>query len=55
MLWALWRDYPTPAALAAADPVVLEGLLRPLGLHRKRALMIKRFSAEYMDKQVRAD
>ncbi len=47
MLGELLRRYPSPHALAAAPPADLEGLLQPLGLHRKRALSLARFSREY--------
>ncbi|MEW5316422.1 MAG: hypothetical protein WDW38_007797 [Sanguina aurantia] len=51
VLWPLLRLYPSPAQLMAADAEVLEGLLRPLGLFRKRAQSIRRFSQEYVHTQ----
>lgn len=34
---ALFRRYPDPAALAAADPAELEALIRPTGFYRNKA------------------
>lgn len=34
---ALFRRYPTPAALAAANPTELEALIRPTGFYRQKA------------------
>ncbi|MEW5306497.1 MAG: hypothetical protein WDW36_008956 [Sanguina aurantia] len=51
VLWPLLRRYPSPAQLVAADTEVLEGLLRPLGLFRKRAQSLRRFSREYAHTQ----
>lgn len=34
---ALFRDYPTPAALAAADPADIEAYTKPLGFFRMKA------------------
>ena len=44
-LWRLLvREYPTPAALAAARLDVLRRVLRPLGLNRQRAIALKRIA-----------
>lgn len=34
---ALFRDYPTPTALAAADPADIEAYTKPLGFFRQKA------------------
>ena len=59
VLWRLFHAFPGPAAAAAAadDPVKMERLeviLRPLGLHRKRARRLARMSREYLEAHVRA-
>ena len=55
VLGRLFKRYPTARELAAAgnaDILALEQLLRPLGLFRKRARMLVRFSKEYLEMQV---
>lgn len=52
ILYQLFELCPTPEAAIEADTAVVEGIIRPLGLFRKRALMFKRFSREYIEKQV---
>ncbi|KDD73430.1 hypothetical protein H632_c2186p1 [Helicosporidium sp. ATCC 50920] len=47
VIWRLFELWPTPEALAEADQEALAGLLRPLGLYRKRALAVRRLSREY--------
>ena len=59
VLWRLFASFPGPAATAAAaeDPMRLERLeaiLRPLGLHRKRARRLARMSREYLEAHARA-
>jgi hypothetical protein len=46
----LWALCPTPEAAAAADTAALEALIQPLGLQRKRAAALQRFSREYVSK-----
>lgn len=46
---------PTPEAAAEADTVKVEEIIKPLGLFRKRAVMFKRFSKEYLEKDVCSD
>eukprot|EP00198_Chlamydomonas_reinhardtii_P012869 XP_001702206.1 predicted protein [Chlamydomonas reinhardtii] len=52
VLGPLWRAYPTPQAMAAADEADLRAILRPLGLHNTRAVKLKRFSHDFITKQV---
>ena len=52
MLWELFQLIPTPEAAAAADPSAIEKVIWPLGLFRKRAVMVHRFSMDYLEKQV---
>ncbi|GIM08127.1 hypothetical protein Vretimale_12169, partial [Volvox reticuliferus] len=51
VLGPLWRVYPTAEAMAAADPRVVQDIVRPLGLHAVRAARLVRFSQEFMSKQ----
>jgi adenine-specific DNA glycosylase len=44
-----FERYPTPDALACASLEDLEVLIRPLGMWRKRALGLQRFSKEYRE------
>ncbi len=37
----LFREYPTPQALAAADPALLEVMVRPTGFFRRKAAAIR--------------
>lgn len=43
----LFKDYPNPASLAAADIGDLTDLLRPLGFYNRRARSLTRFSSEF--------
>lgn len=45
VLLELFDRWPDPQALAAADSGQLERVLRPTGLHRRRAATLKRMSA----------
>jgi endonuclease-3 len=38
---ALFARYPTPAALAAAPPATVEGMIRPTGFYRQKARAIQ--------------
>lgn len=46
----LFASYPTPAAMADADPTELADLLRPLGFYNRRAKTLIRFSTEWIGK-----
>lgn len=48
VLWALLSQYPSPEDAASADWTDIAAMLAPLGLHRKRAHIIMRFSSEYL-------
>eukprot|EP00884_Botryococcus_braunii_P023235 jgi/Botrbrau1/9596/Bobra.106_2s0018.1 len=50
VIWNLFELMPNAEAAASVNISELEALLYPLGLFRKRALMIKRFSEEYLSK-----
>ncbi len=43
----LFSRYSTPELMAAADPLELAQLLRPLGFYNRRARSLIRFSAEW--------
>lgn len=51
VIWDLFALCPTPAAAAVADPAAIEGIIKPLGLFRKRAVMVQRMSDEYVNKE----
>lgn len=52
ILWKLFELAPTPEIAMNADPEAVEAVIYPLGLYKKRALMFKRFSREYLQKEV---
>ena len=52
VIWKLFKLMPTPEAAVAADVDAIRALIEPLGLAPKRAPMLKRFSQEYLQKQV---
>lgn len=43
----IFRRWPDAGRMAAARPATLEEALRPLGLHRRRARLLRRMSAAY--------
>jgi hypothetical protein len=47
----LFETWPLPSMMASADTADLEELLRPLGLFKRRAVTLKRFSADYREYQ----
>lgn len=52
VIWRLFDIWPTAEAAAGATDdtlVVVEKLIQPLGLFRKRTIAIKRFSQEYLE------
>lgn len=54
VLWRLFDIWPNAAVAAEALPDtlgVVENLIQPLGLFRKRTMAIKRFSQEYLATQ----
>ncbi|XP_077547650.1 methyl-CpG-binding domain protein 4-like [Haemaphysalis longicornis] len=53
VLWQFLALYPTAQAAIEADPQEIAQLLQPLGLHRKRAAIIQKFSEEYLTKEWR--
>lgn len=53
MIWDLFRLCPTPEAAVAADVAKIEEIVKPLGLFRKRAVSLQRFSQEYLTLPVR--
>lgn len=55
VIWRLFAIWPTAEAAAGASDdtmVIVEKLIQPLGLFRKRTMAIKRFSQEYLTAQV---
>ena len=44
----LLRAFPDAATMAAADPERLEGILHPLGLHRRRTRTLISFSMAFL-------
>lgn len=53
VLWEFLDRYPTAHAVVDTDAEEIAKLLQPLGLHRKRADIIQRFSEEYLTKEWR--
>ncbi|KAL0050061.1 hypothetical protein WJX82_003674 [Trebouxia sp. C0006] len=52
VIWRLFDIWPTAEAAAGATDdtlVIVEKLIQPLGLFRKRTIAIKRFSQEYLE------
>ena len=55
VLWKLFEIWPNAGVAAEAMPdtlSVVETLIQPLGLFRKRTMAIKRFSKEYLESEV---
>ena len=55
VIWHLFAIWSTAEAAAGASDdtlVIVEKLIQPLGLFRKRTMAIKRFSQEYLTAQV---
>lgn len=48
VLWDLFSLCPNAEAAIDADPIELQSVIQSLGLQRKRAAMIQRFSREYL-------
>ncbi|KAK9785518.1 hypothetical protein WJX73_000554 [Symbiochloris irregularis] len=51
VLWDLFRLVPSAGAAADADVAQIRDIIYPLGLATKRAPMLKRFSADYLQKR----
>lgn len=49
VIWVLFRAFPTPEIAMKADVKEMSKILRPLGLHNKRAEGIKKFSARFLE------
>lgn len=52
ILWELLRLIPDAEAARHVNVTKVQELIYPLGLSTKRAVMLKRFSEDYLDKQV---
>jgi endonuclease III len=52
VIWRLLQLCPTPQAAISAEVEAIQGIIQPLGLFRKRARAIQRFSAEFLHKEV---
>lgn len=50
VIWELFDLCPTPEAAVAVPTCDIEKVIRPLGLQRKRACMIQKFSHDYLGK-----
>lgn len=48
VVWDLLKAYPTPESMVNASEEDLERLIKPLGIYKKRAVCIRRFSSEYL-------
>eukprot|EP00250_Pteridium_aquilinum_P000900 c11078_g1_i1 orf=179-1912(+) len=51
VIWDLFALCPTPDAAVAVETEKIEDVIRPLGLQRKRACMIQKFSKDYLGKE----
>ena len=51
LLWKFFNMYPTAPDASQADEKVLEDLLQPIGLSKRRAKTLVRMSKEYLDKK----
>ncbi len=52
VIWRLFELCPSPEAAVAADVAAIQDIIYPLGLFRKRAIAVQRFSQDYLNKQV---
>ena len=52
VVWDLFRLVPDASAAELTDVAQIQAIIQPLGLATKRAPMIKRFSADYLNTQV---
>lgn len=55
VIWRLFAIWPTAEAAAGASDdtlVIVEKLIQPLGLFRKRTMAIKKFSQQYLTIEV---
>ncbi|KAK6635169.1 hypothetical protein RUM44_000418 [Polyplax serrata] len=50
VFWRFIERWSCPQALIVEDVEVIEKLIQPLGLQKKRAVMLKKFSEEYLYK-----
>jgi methyl-CpG-binding domain protein 4 len=50
LLWKFFEMYPKASAAAIADEKVIEALIQPIGLSKRRAKTLVRMSREYIDK-----
>ncbi len=50
MIHDLFKKYPDPQSLRAAEDIELQGMIKPLGMQRKRSATLRRFSNEYLTK-----
>ena len=46
----LFKKYPNPQSLGAAEDIELQDMIKPLGMQRKRSATLRRFSNEYLTK-----
>lgn len=49
VIFELFERYPTPESLLNAESIELQGLIKPLGMWRKRTQTLLRFTREYLD------
>ena len=52
VIWQLLRLCPTPEAAINANEEAIQTIIQPLGLFRKRARAIQRFSHDFLHKEV---
>lgn len=47
MIYELFKKYPNPQSLGAAEDIELQDMIKPLGMQKKRSATLRRFSVEY--------
>lgn len=52
VIWKLFAKWPDPNSAMEADIEQIVKVIGPLGLGKKRAAYIKKFSREYLQKRV---
>jgi methyl-CpG-binding domain protein 4 len=49
MMFDFFNKYPHPSAIVAATHAELEVILKPLGMQKRRAITLKKFSDQYLN------
>jgi methyl-CpG-binding domain protein 4 len=49
-IWKFFEKYPTPHKASQEDPCVIEAMIQPLGLSRRRSEALVKMSDDYLNK-----